>query len=92
MGMQAQNSIPGADQVWEKGGHCFKKMMMLFSSEGLRGQHRVGFVSLEAGLAPDNPKLRRGTTAAWSAGGKELFSQYEAWIFFQVLMLAAFTW
>ena len=92
MGTQSQGSIPGADQVWEEGDHYFKKIMMLFPSEGLRGQHRVGFVSLEAGLAPANPKMRRGMMAAPSAGGKEPFSQDKAWVVFQVLALGAFIW
>lgn len=26
---QSQGSIPGADQVWEEGNHCFKKMLLL---------------------------------------------------------------
>lgn len=75
MGRQSQGSIPGADRVWEECNHCFKKMMMLFPFEGLRGQHRAGFVSLEAGLAPASPKIRRGMMAAPSAGRKEPFSQ-----------------
>lgn len=75
MGKQSQASTPGADGVWEEGDHCFKKTMMLFPSEGLRGQHRVGFGSLEAGLAPANSKMRRGVMAAPGAGGKKPFFQ-----------------
>lgn len=65
-------------------------MMMLFPSEGLRGQHRVGFVSLEAGLAKANTKNE--DMAAPSAEGKEPSSQDKAWVLFQVLALAAFIW
>lgn len=90
MGRQSQRSIPGADQIWEEGDHCFKKMMMFFPSEGLRGQDRVGFVSLDTVLAPANPKMRRGMMAVPSTGGKEPFSQDKAWVVFQVLTLAAF--
>lgn len=66
--------------------------MMLFPSEGLRGQYRVGFDSLEAGLAPANPKMRMGMMAATSAGGKVPFSQDKARVVFQVLVLGAFIW